>query len=96
MPIAPEPAHGAARKQAENMLKHAETGLAGNRPEQTRAGRPVSLHTGRPALSSKAARGELPQNVNCQLLSLPVSCAAVSWTRSFQVPLAVSPEAFTE
>ena len=33
--------------------------------------------------------------VSFQLLILPVSCAAWSWTFSFQVPLADSDEAFT-
>lgn len=35
------------------------------------------------------------QKVSFQLLSRPVSEAATSWTRSFQVPLATSLEAFT-
>ncbi len=36
-----------------------------------------------------------PQKVSFQLLILPVSAEATSWTRSFHVPLAVSLEAFT-
>lgn len=35
------------------------------------------------------------QKVSFQLLSLPVSAEATSWTRSFHVPLAVSLEALT-
>ncbi len=64
-----------------------------------RAGR-CSIRTGRPAcclsvcLSFRLSR-LMAQKVSFQPLSVPVSCAAVSWTRSFQVPLAVSEEAFT-
>lgn len=35
------------------------------------------------------------QKVSFQLLIRPVSAEATSWTRSFQVPLAVSPDAST-
>lgn len=55
-----------------------------------RTGRPVP-HPHRPA----HPLGEFAQKVSFQPLSVPVSCAAVSWTRSFQVPLADSEEAFT-
>lgn len=34
-------------------------------------------------------------NVSFQLLMRPTSCAATSWTFSFQVPLATSDEALT-
>ncbi len=63
---------------------------------QKTTGRPVPIRTGRPVRSwpSVSSRPSA-QKVSFQLLSLPVSCAAVSWTRSFQVPFAVSLDAFT-
>ncbi|GGY16366.1 hypothetical protein GCM10010384_23070 [Streptomyces djakartensis] len=67
------------------------------RPD-VKAGRPVP-HPHRPARPLVArSRSPFPwqyQKVSVHPLSVPVSCAAVSWTRSFQVPLALSPEAFT-
>ncbi len=56
------------------------------------------LRSGRsagPVGRDQASRPE-PQKVSFQLLRRPVSEAATSWTRSFQVPLATSLEAFTE
>lgn len=38
---------------------------------------------------------EVYGNVSFQLLMRPTSCAATSWTFSFQVPLATSDEALT-
>ncbi|AIS01153.1 hypothetical protein SGLAU_26075 [Streptomyces glaucescens] len=63
------------------------------RRARKKAGRPVPIRTVRPARSGR--RSDVGQNVSFQLLSRPVSCAATSRTRSFQVPLATSPEAFT-
>lgn len=48
-----------------------------------------SLHV--PSSSPVRAYG----NVSFQLLMRPTSCAATSWTFSFQVPLATSDEALT-
>lgn len=60
----------------------------------------VRAHDGGPADAPSASAGPpafggVTQNVSFQLFRVPVSWAAVSWTRSFQVPLAVSLEAFT-
>ncbi len=54
------------------------------------AGQPGS--EGQPGLRRSAGA----QKVSFQLLSVPVSWEATSWTRSFQVPFAVSLDAFTE
>lgn len=58
-----------------------------------KAGRTAPIRTVRPARSGR--RSDFDQNVSFQLLIRPVSCAATSCTRSFQVPLATSLEAFT-
>jgi len=60
----------------------------------TAAGRPASIHACRPARLCHTF-SSLVQKVSFQLLIVPVSEAATSWTRSFQVPLAVSLEAST-
>src|SRR5690606_40962901 len=49
------------------------------------------LMSGQPVLRASAG----PQNCRAQLLSRPVSHQALSLTRSFQVPFAVSEEAST-
>ncbi|GAA2999367.1 hypothetical protein Sfulv_43180 [Streptomyces fulvorobeus] len=40
-------------------------------------------------------RPRTTQKVSLKLLILPVSCAAMSWTLSFQAPFATSDEALT-